>query len=567
MSNHTCTPALPRPNTTPLYPVFDSSLPILLASPSPFALEAWETLLSSYPGALPHSITGILKYGVLLGYEGPEKLSLSQNLLSARLNPQTITGQLQSDLILSRVIHTTPDPPFISSPLGLVPKSNGGFRRIHHLSFPNNGSVNFFIPENYSTLLYTTLHDIYEKIRKAGRNCIILKKDIKDAFRNIPVATTSQWLLGFKWEGQYYKETCLPFGLATAPFLFNLFAEAFHWILQSWLPLDLEHYLDDFIFTVPQSLATPRFLSNINTDFNLLTQALGLPMNTDKDRGGTKVVILGVEVDTTTMEARLPTEKLQKAIQVTTSTLQRSRLSLQQAQAVAGYLSWCSNVVKLGRVYLRHLWNFIAAFPSDVHPKVQYSIPREVREDLLWWNTLLPKFNGRYFIIQDREIIHLYSDASQTGLGAYYVAHNGQISLPVQTNSFSTLVPTNLKGHHINILEISAIQTAFHIWGIRWARKRVVVHTDNTIACQGLIGETTRGPAFYPLRHILLTASEHDILIQPQWISGKANKIADALSRFNWDLLANLCSHWQFPYNISPFPTTFSDLSVPKPTA
>jgi hypothetical protein len=58
-------------------------------------------------------------------------------------------------------------------------------------------------------------------------------------------------------------------------------------------------------------------------------------MNTDKDRGGTKVVILGVEVDTTTMEARLPTEKLQKAIQVTTSTLQRSRLSPQQAQRVS----------------------------------------------------------------------------------------------------------------------------------------------------------------------------------------------------------------------------------------
>jgi hypothetical protein len=39
------------------------------------------------------------------------------------------------------------------------------------------------------------------------------------------------------WNGVYYKENCLPFGLATAPILFNLFAEALHWILESFLLL------------------------------------------------------------------------------------------------------------------------------------------------------------------------------------------------------------------------------------------------------------------------------------------------------------------------------------------
>jgi len=39
-----------------------------------------------------------------------------------------------------------------------------------------------------------------------------------------------------------------------APFLFNLFAEGLHWILQSWLQWDLlDHYLDDFILIIPLS--------------------------------------------------------------------------------------------------------------------------------------------------------------------------------------------------------------------------------------------------------------------------------------------------------------------------
>ena len=88
----------------------------------------------------------------------------------------------------------------------------------------------------------------------AGRNCIILKRDIKDAFRNIPIAPQHQWLLGFQWEDQYYVERCLPFGLATAPFIFNLFAEGLHWILQSWLHWELlDHYLDDFMLIIPAS--------------------------------------------------------------------------------------------------------------------------------------------------------------------------------------------------------------------------------------------------------------------------------------------------------------------------
>jgi hypothetical protein len=67
----------------------------------------------------------------------------------------------------------------------------------------------------------------------------------------VPVATHEQWLLGFEWLSTPYAERCLPFGLSTAPFLFNLFAEGLHWILEACLELAdgwlMHHYIDDFI--------------------------------------------------------------------------------------------------------------------------------------------------------------------------------------------------------------------------------------------------------------------------------------------------------------------------------
>ena len=57
--------------------------------------------------------------------------------------------------------------------------------------------------------------------------------------------------------------TCYIFGLATAPFLFNLFTEALHWVLERRLHLiitffALIHYLNNFIFILhPGTSYTP----------------------------------------------------------------------------------------------------------------------------------------------------------------------------------------------------------------------------------------------------------------------------------------------------------------------
>ena len=95
---------------------------------------------------------------------------------------------------------TSPPETTVYSPLGLIPKPDGSFRRIYNLSSPKTRrglSVNAAILEDCSILVYSTIDEILTLILIASIGAIILKRDIKDAFRNIPIATLNQCLLGF----------------------------------------------------------------------------------------------------------------------------------------------------------------------------------------------------------------------------------------------------------------------------------------------------------------------------------------------------------------------------------
>jgi hypothetical protein len=98
---------------------------------------------------------------------------------------------LAEDIQRKRVILCCPDTPLVSSPLGLVGKSDGNFRRIHHLSYPPGRSVNDGIPESYGYLRYDTFEDILNLIVAAGRHCVITKRDIKNANLSLVWATDS----------------------------------------------------------------------------------------------------------------------------------------------------------------------------------------------------------------------------------------------------------------------------------------------------------------------------------------------------------------------------------------
>ena len=77
------------------------------------------------------------------------------------------------------------------------------------------------------------------------------KIDIASAFRLIPVHPDGRYLLGMKWNDQVYIDRQLPFGLRSAPLLFNGYADALEWIIQASGVHHILHYLDDFLVLGP----------------------------------------------------------------------------------------------------------------------------------------------------------------------------------------------------------------------------------------------------------------------------------------------------------------------------
>lgn len=547
----TATLPLLRPNTDLPFEVFDITDPQLTESPSPFITTAWNYALQKSPQIfLRSSITGILTYGCRTGCASPRTYIVSQNLPTCELDRLSITKKLAEDICRQRVIlHPPGQSPYICSPIGLVEKHDGTYRRIHHLSFPRLHSVNDYINKEYGALKYATFQAVLRRVLTAGRHCLIFKRDIKDAFRNIPVAIGDHWLLGFEWDGILYKETCLPFGLRTAPAIFNLFAEALHWILQyatNWS--EIEHYLDDFMLIVPLIQATPLFIATLRYQYIAVTDFLGVPRNDAKNQEGQVVPILGYEVDTNLLEARIPKEKLIHINKLCAKALEKPSISLREVQKLAGLLNFCSQVVQLGRVYMREIWNFVGSFPLNCPHQMKRRWSTAARKDIYWWHTLLPQYNGISFFGVERSEVYIFTDACKTGLGG--LVFNGyegcwKLAAPHlrldQVFMASSDYIESEEHFDINPLEVAAVLAAFRKWAHLWHYFRVIVVTDNTTTHTGLTKDTVRGAANAPLRKIMLIAAELDIEITSRWLAGSQNTLADALSRFDISTVANLC--------------------------
>ena len=227
-------------------------------------------------------------------------------------------------------------------------KSSGGWRRIHHLSFPKANSVNAFIPTDWGAPEYTSFDEVIEVQLQQGPGAVLLKEVLADAFRHMPAAICDRWLLGFQWLEIFYMEAFLPFGLRTAPFLFDLFAKALHFILAYVLGWHIVlNYLDDF-FTIfpPGTDPKPRM-----AEWQALCERLGLHTNSKKEESGTSLDFLGIELDPVAMEARLPIEKLVRARALVTNALSLQHLLRHDLEELVGFLAFCAKVVVPGRCF------------------------------------------------------------------------------------------------------------------------------------------------------------------------------------------------------------------------
>jgi len=176
---------------------------------------------------------------------------LTLNTLVQLCNIPTLLTKVSKKIEVGRILGPFDNPPlpkFWCSGLGAVLKRDGGWQIIYHLSAPSGSSINDFIDSNDYTLSLTVLLMMHTPLLiKLGSGALFSKIDLKNAFHLISVQQSDWNLLGIHWKDKYFIDTCLPFGLRSAPFLFNKLADAIHWILQHQYGVHhLLHCLDDF---------------------------------------------------------------------------------------------------------------------------------------------------------------------------------------------------------------------------------------------------------------------------------------------------------------------------------
>ena len=122
------------------------------------------------------------------------------------------------------------------SSFGVIPKKGqpDKWRLIVDLSSLQGQSVNDGIdPESWHPQ-YIKMDDIIKMVSKFGPGALMAKFDIESAYRNIAINPSDRHLLGLKWRDAYYIDLALPFGLRSAPAIFNSVAELVKWI-SFWL--------------------------------------------------------------------------------------------------------------------------------------------------------------------------------------------------------------------------------------------------------------------------------------------------------------------------------------------
>ncbi len=508
---------------TPLIPLTACGIAII----TPLALDAWERLLTTYPNA---QLARFLLRGILEGFHigyNPTLASLrsaKSNMRSAHQHPEVVSDYLSKEVAAGRVAGPCHRPlaPYIhTSRFGVIEKPHqpGKWRLILDLSHPKARSVNTGVDKSLCSMSYITIDEAVRDVIRRGQGTLLAKIDVKSAFRLIPVHPCDRYLLGMEWQGMIYVDTCLPFGLRSAPKLFNILADALEWILKQQRVTFVVHYLDDFLTTgSPDSSECKSNLDKLITTCSLL----GIPLATEKIRGpATSLEFLGIELDSMAMEARLSSEKIRRVRCVVHLWLPRRRGKKRDVLSILGLLQHAALVVRPGRTFMRRMFNTVMRVRDMDH---FVHLNKDFRSNLHWWQCFLESWNGAsFFALVDCQIpsVSIQMDASGNwGCGASFAEL-----------WFQWQWPQRWAKANIMAKELVPIVLACAVWG-PLLRRKVVLFQCNNMAVVAAISKGTAKEAtvMHLLRCLWFFVAHFEISLITRHIPGVTNTAADHLS-------------------------------------
>jgi hypothetical protein len=505
---------------------------------SPLVLDEWRKELRGYDVEASKSILSWIEHGARLNFVGERKrMECPPRDMPSDVR-QAVTEDLKTELQLGRIIgpfklDDCPFPRLRVSPVWAVPKKDGGWRRIHNLSWPSRDedSVNAGVA-NVSTQ-YGSIDDAVQAVQETGAGCFCVKVDLQSAYRHIRLHPDDWELLGMRIGDLFYVDCFLPFGAASAPRIFNTFADALAFIARRHFPAGVQvwHYLDDYLFFAPSQQAAAAALDT----FRSLCRRLGVSIKEAKTVAPTtRVPVLGLVLDSGKMCLEADPAKLAALVCDLKLWIHRDSCSVQQLDSLIGSLSFVARAIRLARSFLRRMIECRYAAKGSV-----VRLSHDFRRDVAWWLRFAEQWNGVEFVshrpIVEARSLELFTDASGVMVGAFFAGSWLQLALPVTSENVVS------QADSISVKELYAIIIAAATWADRLSGCHVVFRVDNSAAEHALNSKSSRIPRMmWLIRQLLFLACVHGFSFHSVRVAGVNNSIADALSRNSLSLFHSL---------------------------
>lgn len=395
------------------------------------------------------------------------------------------------------------------SPFFLVPKPNGSKRFILNLK-----KLNQFVNTSHFKL-----EDLRSVLKLVFKDYFLCNVDLKDAYFLVPVSDSSRKFLRFKFKGQLYKFTCLPFGLCTAPYVFTqLLKPVLHWLRQRGMISTA--YLDD-ILCIGNSFQS--CLDNVTATRRLLSK-LGFIINEEKSSNNPErcCKYLGFIINSNEMSLSLTPEKKNNIKRVAQEFLLKDHCQIRELAALIGSLIAAGPGIPYGMLYTKCLERekLKALIMCDQDFDQTMTINNIIKGELTWWVNKLP--GAKCPIRSFRFAKEIFSDASMRGWGAHFNGQNAQ--------GFWTCAERSL---HINRLELKAAFLALKCFAQDSENQEILLRIDNTTTIAYI---NRMGGVQYPelnrlARDIWQWCEERQIWIFASYIPSRENTEADRESR------------------------------------
>lgn len=496
-----------------------------------FCLDRWEELLREYPDK---QVIDLLRYGFPISFEGELDWLGGGEVVNHRGAvefSEKVDEYLCKEISLGAVMGPFDSSPFDKpcklSPLNTVEKKDSDERRvILDLSFPEGHSVNDGIDKKRYLgepieLKFPSVDAFGALIFRKGQGCVMFKRDLKRAYRQILVCPGDVRKLGYKWRGRMYLDKVVCMGLRSGAYICQRVTNAIRHVQVS-KGFDTVVYLDDFAGAEVSQKGLIAFEEMGNTFVEL-----GAVESVDKRTPpNTLMLFIGIWFDSWKLTMEVDPKKLAWLEKELPGWLSRQKATRKEVERLVGFLGFVAKCVRPARMFLARMLDEFRQMPL----RGQVGLSLDFKRDIYWWVYFMPQYNGISLIpVPHWSEVNsvIATDACLTGCGGFNFVSN---------QFFHAVFPVEVLEAHwsINELELLAVMVALKVWSQQLRAERFRIHCDNTTAVAAMNLSRMRNKNVQAcMREIAYWAAVGEFEVSVVHIEGARNTLPDLLSRWH----------------------------------